>query len=1345
MKPKFFSSRSRVLFAAGCVSTLFFAHTATAQWTGLGVPSGTAMEITDPANWTGSVINGDFSTITTTGTHALTLSSDIAFANGTSGAGTAASTTLSEASAIGATTLTVVNATNIRPGYKVGGTGTVLGSYVKKVDGNVVTISIPLSAATGSGTYSFTRPALDLNFGYSPVDLISLGSGVELQIGSSAPGTPRTVSIAGTILRSQRTNPANNVTFSQDVAFTQTAETAWGRMSGDAVTSGMVSPAVTINGPVNLGSFSSGNSRLVLEGGNLTINGVISSGETESTGVGASINFGSSDFAGVLTLTNPNNSFARNVINNGDGSLVVDSVKAIGNVNELSALGTGSIHSRISSNGRTITLKGFTEPQTSNREISLGNGRLNNDGGAPLYLTGPVINNTTTGNSTFGGSYLNHETPNVISGLMSETTSRTTGALIAGGVWMITNPANTFTRNIGITSGAGILRTDTLQNIGEAGPLGLSSVYTISSAVTGSINYFEYVGTGYDSTDRTLNFTGNISGGGGNGLLANGLGAMEFAGPITNTMTPNTELPATIATRVLHLEGSGDGIFSGAGTLGDNIPTTGSHVDKLAKMAITKRGAGTWTFSGSGLDYSGATSLTAGRLVYDYTNHPQLNGPAVGNITIDGANLEFRGKPTGVTTHVFPSVIQMGSSNFAPTSITLDANGGDGFALTIGTLQATSSVMRTELIDISSSAGNQITINALGTVMNVFKGVLSNNAATMDNARASIILKDSQGYAFPTLTGGAAPGVLTRITTEDMPTSNSSNAVNYLLDDPGTTTLTAAFPFSTITVDSTADDITLDLAGFNLAPSGAGRGILFRGANDVTVTSTGGFASGSSFVHNHLDAGATLTIGANFTNNQPIILGGSGFTNYTGVGMPMTTGTVSDTTGLALTGGIFRFSTDQDITTEANAKFRLRAINSVIEIGADLNGVTEGDFSYGVGKDPADIAPATNLNRRVVFYGNSGLSAANGKRVVNFISEGVQQPLVWGVNGFLTAADNNRDHGYTLKLSSVRADGTIEIRNPIDLNVQTNHGRRRSIEVANGSAAIDAELSGVLSGGAGLVKTGAGTLLLSGVNTYRGDTHVRAGRLLLGNGSAAGTGRLFIDGSGTLGGTGSSGSATVSGNLAVEIDGATSSKLTVNGDLAIGGSTLTVSVLSAATQPSYVIAEYTGTLTGTFGSVPAGYTVTYDGDNKRVLLNVEGGPPANAFSTYIAAAFPGSSDPLKIGASADPDNDGLKNALEFVLNSDVNNGTQSNLPKARKDGTNVIFEFTRRKDAASAGYPSTVQVSPSLAAGSWTDVTAGIVVVDNSGNPTVLEDVTVTIPIPGGNTKLFARLKVDVP
>ena len=51
----------------------------------------------------------------------------------------------------------------------------------------------------------------------------------------------------------------------------------------------------------------------------------------------------------------------------------------------------------------------------------------------------------------------------------------------------------------------------------------------------------------------------------------------------------------------------------------------------------------------------------------------------------------------------------------------------------------------------------------------------------------------------------------------------------------------------------------------------------------------------------------------------------------------------------------------------------------------------------------------------------------------------------------------------------------------------------------SGTAAVDARLSGVLSGSGGLTITGGGTLLLSGTdNTYSGGTVVDSGTLIAG-------------------------------------------------------------------------------------------------------------------------------------------------------------------------------------------------------------------------------------------------------
>jgi hypothetical protein len=215
------------------------------------------------------------------------------------------------------------------------------------------------------------------------------------------------------------------------------------------------------------------------------------------------------------------------------------------------------------------------------------------------------------------------------------------------------------------------------------------------------------------------------------------------------------------------------------------------------------------------------------------------------------------------------------------------------------------------------------------------------------------------------------------------------------------------------------------------------------------------------------------------------------------------------------------------------------------------------------------------------------------------------------------------------------------------------------------------------------------------------------------------------------------GNTTISGSYACELDGATSDTLAVTGNLTLGAaSILDVTEINPATTFPYVIATYSGTLTGTFVTVTPGYTVDY-GTAGTILLK-----QGTAFDSWAALKGLDGTPGKEKGLNDDPDGDGLDNVIEFVLDNDPLSGTNANPPTINASGSDLVFTYTRRDDSEYLNpfvefdtdlvAPWTVAVDPG---------NATIAVAENGSNPDV---VTVTIP-KGANTKLFARVNVTVP
>jgi autotransporter-associated beta strand protein len=414
--------------------------------------------------------------------------------------------------------------------------------------------------------------------------------------------------------------------------------------------------------------------------------------------------------------------------------------------------------------------------------------------------------------------------------------------------------------------------------------------------------------------------------------------------------------------------------------------------------------------------------------------------------------------------------------------IDVAAPGGGATILNSNAGTANTITVNTDVISTTATAGTKtLALDGSNTGNNLIAGRIFDGAAGVVNltkqGTGAWALTGASSYTGVTTisngtlsvnsiksVGGGASALGAPITAANgtIALGSGGNTVKLIYTGSGNTT------DRVVNLAGTSGGVTLDQSGAGLLKFTSA--LTATGAGSKTLTLTGS-TTGTGEI-----AGAIVDNSA--SNKTSLTKSGSG--TWTLSGANLYTGITT------VTSGVLRLDSASALPGGIGAT----GGTSALTFNGGVLGLGAGDFTRNL----AAAGTVTGAN----FTGNGGWAAYGANRAVNL--GGASATIAWGTadTGF---------NGKTLILGTATATHTVDLQNPIDLGNIV-----RTVQVDNGSAPIDAKMSGLLSNssGGGLTKTGAGTLLLTGANTYDGTTTVQAGALEIG-GALSGSGNTLVD------------------------------------------------------------------------------------------------------------------------------------------------------------------------------------------------------------------------------------------
>src|SRR5271165_3994577 len=575
-----------------------------------------------------------------------------------------------------------------------------------------------------------------------------------------------------------------------------------------------------------------------------------------------------------------------------------------------------------------------------------------------------------------------------------------------------------------------------------------------------------------------------------------------------------------------------------------------------------------------------------------------------------------------------PATVPTGTATFGASNTTTITF--SGLHTSVGTLQFNAGAPAYSF----NLSGFALTITGTGIVNN------SSNRPTFTNANGG-------GTEFVnTSTAGTAT------------ITNNIGSLTFFYDSStaGTATITSNFDAATVFVNTStagAATITTNNGGatfFNDSSTGGQARFITNAAGilDISSLSSGGMTAGSIEGAGTYRLGSkALTVGLNnlSTEVSGSVVGMGGALIKVGTGTLTLTGTNTYSGGTDINGGIL-------------------AVNSDANLGSAPLSLGTGPLSFNGGTLEALGAGGGITSSKALTLNAGGgtfLADAGTTSTLNGAISGMGAFTKNGAGTLTLTGDNTYSGGTTISAGTLQASSTtafspnsaFTVNSVLDLNgnsntvgslagnvTVTNNGGTPATFTAgiNNSSTV---FSGTLSDGSGslgFTKTGAGTMILTGGNTYTGGTTINAGVLQIGNrgltGSIAsnvtdngslifnrsdnitfnpiisGSGKLAQNGSGTiiLGGTNTYSGGTIinDGTLLVNNSGA----------LGLGNVVVNGGVLGADPQPINVKGNYTQNAGGALRLQVAGANPgQYDS------LNVGGNATLGGTLQLISLAF----------------------------------------------------------------------------------------------------------------------------